>query len=224
MTSNSVQYLIFASIHFIFLVYLIWNYLQHRWKYSLIAILIMIGLFYDNAVIGLGNSIGESGYLQNLNIGRYLYHVIFTPLLMLFAFGVLKKIGISWAQRKSSFRIFLLLTLALMIIGANIDLFGMEMILVIENDVTRYVNVTAAGRIPIPAIVVTLALIAAGLIIWRKNKIPWLALGSIIMFIMYGASPGNLLISNIGEIAFCGGIVGVCYALVKKESEPNLNP
>ena len=194
--------------------------MRHRWAYTLIAILIMIGLFYDNAVIGLGNSIGEGGLLKYLNIGRYVYHVIFTPLLTLFAFGVLKKAGFSWAQKKSAYWIFLSMTVVLIIIGANIDLLGMDMIMVLENDVTRYVNATAAGRIPIPAVVVTLVLIAAGLMIWRKHKIPWLALGSIIMFIMYGVSPGNLLISNIDEIAFCGGLVGINYELLKKEIKP----
>ncbi len=217
MSNNSVLYLFFAGVHLIFVVLLIQQLFRNFQRFTLISVLVIIGLFYDNAVIGLGNLIGEGGVLINLNVGRYIYHVIFTPTLALFAYEVINKSRYSRVQKKIFFCVILAITISLMIIGASIDLVGMEMIMVFENDVTRYVNITASGRLPIPAIIVNVLLIASGLLIWREYKSPWLAIGSIIMFIMYGTSPGNLLLSNIGEVAFCGGILGINYDLLKKK-------
>ena len=46
---------------------------------------VLLGLVYDNLMLGLGSLAGESAVMEALSVPRYLMHALFTPLLIIFA-------------------------------------------------------------------------------------------------------------------------------------------
>ncbi|WP_255256011.1 hypothetical protein [Priestia megaterium] len=58
--------------------------------YMLFLPLVIAGLIYDNIMIGIGSFIGEGDTLHSLSMLRFWFHALFTPTLVLFAYGVAK--------------------------------------------------------------------------------------------------------------------------------------
>lgn len=71
---------------------------RRRVVVSDLAILVVLGLVYDNSVIGLGTFIGEGPVLEGLNGARYWLHAFLTPLLVLVAWDVLRRARVHWAK------------------------------------------------------------------------------------------------------------------------------
>ncbi|NJN54317.1 MAG: hypothetical protein HC804_05880 [Anaerolineae bacterium] len=148
---------------------------------------ILGGLLYDNTVITVGQMIGTGEPLEMLNYGRYLIHVIVTPLLILAALDQTKRFGIQMAQAKWMQAVLGILTLAMIVLGlaavANIQLepetFGGTL---------RYVDVSSSGP-PIPAIVTILAVLVMGIAVWRHGRWPWLFAGALVMFLGSAVPP-----------------------------------
>ncbi|WP_426186037.1 hypothetical protein [Microbacterium sp. TWP3-1-2b2] len=84
---------IFLGFAVAYLALLIWGIslvvARRRAVVSDLALLVVLGLVYDNTVIGLGTMIGEGAALEGLNSARYWMHALLTPLLVLVAWHVL---------------------------------------------------------------------------------------------------------------------------------------
>ncbi|MFI6817504.1 hypothetical protein ACIBG7_34255 [Nonomuraea sp. NPDC050328] len=65
-------------------------------------------------------------------------------------------------------------------------------------DTLRYVDAEPGGP-PVAALVTTVALLAAGLAIWRRRRRPWLALGAIALLTSAGAAVAVPILGNLGE-------------------------
>ena len=79
---DTAVYLGFAVVHLAIVVLLVRAAASQR-SLALWALVISgLGLAFDNAILGLGTQIGAGETLLTLNFGRYAFHAIGTPLLM----------------------------------------------------------------------------------------------------------------------------------------------
>lgn len=196
----TVLYLVLTALF----AYLTWQsvrlYGQRRSSYTLLLIPVLAGLVYDALVIALGRFIGQGGLLSALNLGRFAVHALFTPLLMIFAFGVLRRAGVGWAQGKAAHTAVCIVATLMVLLGAYADLLRVDMQPRVVMDTLRYVNEGGMKGPPIASLVTMLFLLVAGVMLWRRTGWPWLALGSLVMFVAAGAAMGALFfLGGIGE-------------------------
>ena len=205
-------YLIVSVVHLAFFILSLRLFLRNRSIYTALATIVIGGLFYDNFIIGIGSFIGEGSLLKGLNAVRFYVHALATPTMIMFAVATAQRLGIGWAQNRNVFALFGILTLAMIGLGASVDIFDLSLIPELDNGTLRYVNDHTAGP-PIPAIVTIIVMTVVGGFIWRKAKWSVLFFGSFLMFVFAGAGASILLLSNLGEVFFAGGILWTDYKL-----------
>jgi len=203
----SLLYLILAAIQGVCLVLAIRNFARTRSSYDILPILVIGGLVYDNLVIAAGTTVGEGEALQTLNSGRFFIHALFTPLLIIWGYGVARRVGLGWAQSRRNHAIFCTLAVAMIVLGAYSDIVSLSLEPRLENETLRYVNAGGLKGPPIPAIVTILVLIGVGVALWRRTRSWGLAAGSIVMFICAMAGVRIPLVSSIGEVAMSAGVI-----------------
>lgn len=170
-------------------------------SYALILFLVLAGLLYDNLIIAIGSFIGENSLLKVLSAGRFYIHAFFTPTMIIFGFGVLRKVDVKWAQGKTAHIIFCLLTTLLLAIGVYTDILRPDLQVKFVGGILRYINEGGLKGPPVPAILTIIFLIVAGISLWRSTGWKWLAVGSILMVIAAGMGMGDLFyIGNLGEV------------------------
>ena len=196
-------------------------FLSNRVSYTLIATGTIFGLFYDNLIIGLGSFIGEGGLLETLNAGRYYIHALITPLMIIFAYGVIRQIMGKGKYDKIWHSAFCILAVAMLAMGAMSDVINLSLVPEIENGTLRYVQEVSAGP-PLPAIITIIVMIIVGVFMWRHTSWPWLAVGSIIMFIAAALGVNNVILSNLGEVVFAIAIVTMDYRVHRDDNPPEL--
>lgn len=200
-------YLGVALFHLVVAGYSLRLFLRTRKSYTVLLIVTVLALVYDNAVIGLGSMIGEGEFLQNLNLGRYIGHQTLTPMMIIFAFGMARLYGLGWAQGKLAHAIFCLLATLTIGLGWWQDVINYTMIPELEMGTLRYINDTPNIKgPPLAAIIPIIVMIVVGIMIWRKNGWSWLAVGSIVMFIAAGAGVGVPGLTNFGEVVFTASL------------------
>lgn len=178
--------------------------------YLWLLLVVLVGLVYDNFIIAIGSFIGEGDLLKTLNAGRFAGHALGTPLLTIFAFGILRSAGQGWAQSKVWHAVICLFTTALVGLGVFNDIIRLELAPRALADTFRYVNVAVKGP-PIPSIATIMALIVMGIFLWRKTGWQWLAVGSLVMFVAAAAGTGDrIFFANFGEAVL--GITSVLSA------------
>lgn len=197
----TVLYLVLTALF----AYLTWQsgrlYGQRRSSYTLLLFLVLAGLVYDALVIALGRFVGQGSLLSALNLGRFAVHALFTPLLMIFAFGVLRRAGIGWAQGKAAHTAVCIVATLMVLLGVYADLARVDMQPRVVMDTLRYVNEGGMKGPPIASLVTMLFLLVAGAMLWRRAGWPWLLLGSLVMFVAAGAAMGNLFfLGSVGEV------------------------
>jgi len=194
----TILYFIFSTL-FVYLLLQLGNLKKKR--YVLILFLVLAGLLYDNLIIAIGSFIGENSLLKLLSAGRFYIHAFFTPTMIIFGFGVLRKAGVKWALGKTAHIIFCVFTTLLIALGVYTDILQLDLQTKVVGDTLRYVNEGGIKGPPIPAILTITFLIVAGISLWRSTGWMWLAIGSILMFIAAGMGMGDLFyIGNLGEV------------------------
>lgn len=210
----SIAYLIIAVVDFGVLLWAAHHWLHYRSNGLLFATLPLLLLWYDNAVIAIGSTLGEGALLMNLNTLRFLAHYISLPMTFIAIGAMAREAGFGIAQRKPVMGAFCLL--AVYFIAHDLWLFAQSTLYPsCFADTLRYTTHIAeytacgpdapigAGRSipPIPAITLTNMLIIFGFFLWRKTGWKWLTLGSIgamVFFAVPFASTGGIF-GNIGE-------------------------
>jgi hypothetical protein len=176
---------IFLGFAFAYLALLVWGVsltvLRRRATVSDLALLVILGLVYDNAVIGLGATIGESAVLEALNAARFWLHAFLTPLLVLVAWHVLIGTGIRWARSAWVAVVASAVTAALMIYEAIVGAVPIQLVVDREYGALSYNNENAPAGPPIMVLVVALALLTAGTFAWVRTRWPWLTVVTAIM-------------------------------------------
>ncbi|GIK55681.1 MAG: hypothetical protein BroJett015_13440 [Chloroflexota bacterium] len=197
----TILYLILAIVF----AYLVWQaariYQAKNSSYTLLLLIVLIGLLYDVLVILAGRFLGEGVLLERLNAGRYAIHALITPALIVFGFGVLRLAGVPWAQGRAAHTVVCLFATALIILGLYSDVLAFVPASRTVMDTLRYVNVGGIKGPPVPALLTIIFLIAAGFSLWRQTGW-WLLAGSaLLMFVAAALGMGRtFFIGNIGEV------------------------
>ncbi|MDP3951693.1 MAG: hypothetical protein Q8Q19_13710 [Microbacterium sp.] len=177
--------LIFLGFAVAYLALLIWGvsllFARRRAVVSDLTLLVVLGLVYDNTVIGLGATIGEGDVLEGLNSARYWLHAFLTPLLVLVAWHVLIRTGVRWARPIWVAVVALGVTAALIIYEVIVGALPMQLVARWEFGALSYSNENAPDGPPIMVLVVALALVVAGTVAWVRARWPWLTVVTVLM-------------------------------------------
>ncbi|OCA84762.1 hypothetical protein [Bacillus sp. FJAT-27986] len=150
---------------------------------SNVLILVIVPLIYDNAILGIGKWIGEGEVLENLNAARYWMHAIFTPLLILFSWDVLKRARVKWVNTTSA----ILITVAFTLIAFLIELFTVVWDLSLKAEksygILSYSSTNSPQGPPIMILMVTLALLVSSIILWKRTGWYWIFVGTALMIV-----------------------------------------
>lgn len=156
---------------------------QRSWNFMSFIYLILLGLIYDNGMIALGKFIGEGPLLENLSLLRFWSHAFLTPALVLFSYGALREAGVEWSRKRIICVAAIIYTVALIGIELLLETVGMELELEKEYGVLRYVSADPASGPPIMVLLVSVVLIAAGAVLWKKRGWKWMLVGAVVMTI-----------------------------------------
>ena len=203
----SIVYIIYGLIQVALLVmaYRMWR--ENNRLYLAFLCAVILGLAYDNLVIGFGRFIGAGSLLQTLNFPRYLIHALFTPTMMIVGLNLARNAGIRWAWGKTGTAIFVTLTALMIALGVYLDVIRLKLETAFDNGTIRYANANAEGP-PIPAIITIIVLIVCGVAVFLRHRwASWLLIGSILMFLTSAAGSALGFVTNIGEIALTAGMV-----------------
>lgn len=201
-------------------------YSMRRWQLSL-QVPIILGLMYDNLILGLGESIGaDSDLLQVLSYPRFYMHALFTPLLIMVGFFLVRDAsGVveCWAQKRSALWLFWIVTLWMIGLGIYTDIVQLDLQQV--SDPIRYTNASAKFP-PVPCIVAILILIGCGVSLYKKQKCPDLLVGSMIMFVLSAAGGKTFgAVTNMGEVLLVASLMSTfrkCCSSMERNEPPLL--
>ncbi|MEK5146984.1 MAG: phospholipid phosphatase [Psychrobacillus psychrotolerans] len=172
---------------FLYTALLIWGLYgirkQELAKWSSVIYIVILPLIYDNLILATGKWIGEGELLESLNFSRFCLHALITPLLVMYSIGTLRESGIEWAKKKWLVIVGIIYTIGLMVFEFSVEVVGLEIEVVKEYGVVSYSNVEEATGPPIMVLFVTLILIVASAIVWKKTKWPIFFIGAIVMTI-----------------------------------------
>ncbi|MEU8900450.1 hypothetical protein AB0C65_31620 [Nocardia sp. NPDC048505] len=164
-----------------------------RWCLALVG----LGLAYDSIVFGAGAALGTGEPLHALSVGRFVAHALLTPLLLLWAARQVFHWRWRWAWA---------LTGALIAWGVFADLVHLDLVPKHYADTLRYAHAAPAGP-PIPALVVSVVLLAAGILLWRRERWPWLALATVALLFASAAAFAVPPLGNLGEAVLFAALV-----------------
>lgn len=229
----SAAFLVVAVVDFAVLVWALRLYRAYPSQAQWLATVPFGLLWYDNAVIGLGSTVGQGELLENLNTLRFLAHYTFLPFAIVALAAIARQAGFRWAQPWYFMAGFASLASYFMLddlfLFKNADFYPSCF-----ADTLRYTtsvkDYTAcspdapigAGRgiPPTPALTLSNLQILFGAYLWWKVGFRWLfivSVGVLVLFaIPYSATGG--IFSNIGEPIISGMLV-VTAAWVTRNRE-----
>lgn len=145
--------------------------------------MVLFGLIYDNSIIAAGSYIGEGPLLEKLSVLRFWVHAFITPTLVLFSLGALQQAGVGWAKKKAVFYGASAYTLTLIFIELALKIRGLELMVEKEYGIVKYTSAEAVSGPPIMILLVTIVLIATGILLWKKSGWKWMLTGAAVMTI-----------------------------------------
>ncbi|MFN7470863.1 MAG: hypothetical protein ACK5S9_04320 [Roseiflexaceae bacterium] len=155
-----------------------------------------IGLAFDNAILGVGTLIGAGDTLLTLNMGRYAFHAIGTPLLMVAGIVLARNGGVTWTWRRGMTILTYGTVLSCILYGIY-EYFGGAKYVESTEGVLRYVLAERSGP-PLAAITTMTFMIAFGIGMYIHQKSWWMLAGSLMMFVAASMQLG--VIANLGEV------------------------
>lgn len=150
------------------------------WTLANVTLLVIAALIYDNLIVGLGRYLGEGTILQGLNYGRYWLHAFFTPLLVLFALYSVTRCNVEWVKKSWTKLGAIFLVIGLSILEIVTGIIGGKLEPEWKYGVLSYHISNKAGP-PLMVMIVTLFLLLAAIVLWRKIKWRFLMIALLIM-------------------------------------------
>lgn len=210
----SLGFIVIAVVDFAVLVWAARLCIRYRTNGLIFASLPLTLLWYDNFVIGIGNTLGEGELLMGLNTVRFLAHYIGLPMTFIALGAMAREAGFAWAKTKVAMGAFC--ALATWFIGHDLWLFSQSTFYPsCFADTLRYTTSIAAHTAcgpeadigagqsipPVPAITLTIMMILFGIYLWRRIGWKWLTLGSMgaLAFFAVPYAPTGGIFGNIGE-------------------------
>ena len=175
---------IFGFFAIAYVLLLIWGLRTHKkWTFSSVLFFVVGALIYDNTIYALGILIGEGALLEFLSLLRFWFHMLFTPTLILFSVMAMSEAGIEWAQKAWVVWLTVVYAIAAMIVEYVTVLNGLTLEVSEQYGALSYSSAEEASGPPMMIILVLIALVIAGIMLWWKAKWPWLFVGTVIMTI-----------------------------------------
>ena len=213
-------YFLYAALYTILLIWGVYGISkQDLARWTSVIYMVIVTLIYDNLLLATAKWIGEGAFLESLNFSRFYLHALITPLLVMYSVGTLRESGIEWAKKKWLVLIGILYTVGLIVVEFSIEVFGLELEVVKEYGVISYSNVEEATGPPIMVLLVTLILIVASAILWKKTKWPVFFIGAVIMTIG-SAVPINVesgAVTNAFELFLIVTLIWTKRRLIRKQ-------
>ncbi|WP_188208249.1 hypothetical protein [Alkalibacillus aidingensis] len=157
---------------------------RHGWLVtSNVLLLVILALVYDNGIQAFGKYIGEGDLLETLNEMRYWLHAFITPLLVLFAWDTVERVGVLWAKKPGYQLAIVFLTMALIIVELMTEVWVLSLEPNWHMGVLTYDRVQESGEMPVMIMVVTVSLLIASIIVGRLQTWFWYFIGVFIMTI-----------------------------------------
>lgn len=217
----SIYFLLYALAHIALFGWALRLFLQHRHPATVPLLIVLFGLIYDNAVLASGAWIGHGEILDRLSVPRFFMHAFGTPLLMLSALGLVRRSGADWARRGVVAGGLVAFTLAMIAVGVEADLLRLDLVAKEQAGVISYGNASTAGP-PIAPVATIVVLIAAGMVVWRRNGGLWLLAGAVAQFVAAAIGDAIVIAGNLGELALLAGLI-VTDARLSNSLEPTLS-
>lgn len=175
------------------------QYRRTRHPGTLLSLLVLAALAYDNLILFIGNFLGAGDTLYNLSVPRYLFHNLLTPLLVVVAVWQARLAQLPFALRPNALRWAWGATLSLAALGILTKFIGLQLQPETLDGLLRYVAIAPKG----PPLGTLLSVLFAGIVggfIWRKTGWFWLALAVIGVFAVEGliGARGARLIAGSG--------------------------
>jgi len=190
------------------------HWMIHRSSYGLIPIAVIGALVYDNLAIASGSLLGEGAALQAVNVPRYVFHALLTPMLVIFACGVARRADVGWSQTKGVHAAFCTLATALIGYGAFTDILNLQLEPARFQDTLRYSNEFSLLKgPPLPSFISMIVLVVVGIVVWVKARWPWLFVGALLMLILAGAGSRAITVAALGEVFLSLALVATLVAM-----------
>ena len=175
------------------------------WDFA-VPVLVTAALVYDNTMLAFGSVIGEGDVLRTLSVPRYIGHAMFTPMLILFAFGCARRFGIARFGRREAATGWGVVVFLAIVYGVFEGLVLLELAPSFENGLVSYSNVGGEGP-PLSEIATVSCLLVLGGAIARYGRSHAMFLGSAVMFVIAAFWASQPVIANTGELIFLSGII-----------------
>ena len=191
---------VITAAEILFTVLLFSSYAKNKNIIYLLSGLICVGLTYDALILALGSFMTESGLFFALSKLRYIFHGGLIPLIFLICAYALDFKGI-W--QKAAW-IFTGILIILGVADGCVRTIGVQTV----AGICRYASVTAPAWAEIVNGLLTfgtvIPMMIAGIVVWRRQKTPYLFLSAFLMFLFsgLGAAVMELMfyISMYGEL------------------------
>lgn len=178
--------ILFGGYVVVYLALLAWGLAlaaRHRWwTPANLPLLVVLGLIYDNAVISAGRAIGEGALLEGLSLGRFWIHALVTPLLVVFAWHALARSGAAWAKPRAAGVVAVVVAAGLVVLELT-HVVGIELAPRDEYGALSYAEADPSGGPAVMVLLVSLALLVAGAVVWWRQRWPWLLVGTLLMVV-----------------------------------------
>lgn len=177
-------YLFFAFAYLVLFIFMIRNMRRYGINsLSNVLVLVIIPLIYDNAILGVGSWIGEGQTLEVLNTARYWMHAIFTPLLIVFSLDVLRRARFNWANTSAALWITVIYALAAVVVELITVVLDLSLKAETKYGVLSYSATNSPSGPPIMILMVTLALLVASILLWKRTGWFWMFVGVALMLV-----------------------------------------
>lgn len=224
---DSPIFLLFAAAYLALLVWGVRLAARHGWATPAnLPLLVVAALVYDNAVLGLGSTLGHGPLLEGLNHGRYWIHAATTPTLVAWALHTLRRAGFTWAQSRAYQVLSIGAALALTVVEYFLEVQGLHLVPETEYGVAAYANAEPPTGPPLMVLIVAGVLVVAGALVWWKLKWPWLFVGAVVMTIGSGVQmplPSGA-ITNAFELALMVSILATKAFQDRNDASAPISP
>ncbi|HNB50439.1 MAG TPA: hypothetical protein PK530_00770 [Anaerolineales bacterium] len=173
------------SLVFLWLFFRLWQLRQTsqtRAAGTLILQMVLFGLVYDSWVLVAGSIVGEGDMLMRLNLGRYVFFAVFTPLLMITGADFAARLGVVWAEKWYFQVVIWVAAICLVGLGSVLE-WQFKDALVVERmwGTLRYVH--PMEFLPFAPVLTNVVLIFLGGLAWWKGRWPWMLVGAVVMLV-----------------------------------------
>ncbi|MCL2807520.1 MAG: hypothetical protein FWD27_05070 [Coriobacteriia bacterium] len=216
------MYIVCAVAQAILAVIAIRLYMKDRAIGTLMLVLPIAAVVWDNTIVALGATIGEGSLLMALSWPRYIGHALFTPAWIVAGVSFAQRSGAQWLNTKAVNVGQWVLYAVCVVLGFLRSVVFLNMELVAEGGLLYYRNASGFPGPPFGSVIMLFVVLACAVIVWRKIKSPWMFLGSLFMLISVGV-PAAVIgfdLTNLGEVVMAASLVYTGYVLLRQKGQP----